>query len=282
MFCAEDVARGGVVEVADVVVVGFGLAGAAAALAAAGAGARVQVVAGRRARARRENSARLALRAAAFEAGIAVRAPATAHELLVEGGRVVGVGYAALEAGSAAELAHRFLRRAVGPARPRPRSIGTALLGVADALWERASAVGTIACSSVVLALDPSGWEFVGPAVWAACHESPGRGRLGLAGDASALPVPVGAELAVREWSATRAGEPGLGTAQPELRVDRVTGGVLTGDGHRVPGLYCAFPDPGDLPTADVHGVERRIAAGRRAGAAAAAGSARPRLRSVG
>jgi hypothetical protein len=248
----------------DVVVIGFGVAGATAALSAAGAGARVLVLdqgtasrrgePGRRDEPRRRELGRL--RAAALAAGITLRAPCRAHELRTEGGRVCGVGYAALPPGGLAARAHRFLRwvsdrtRLAGPGR------------AADSLWAARFVVDEVRCPAVILAMDPRHWDFVSAATWSATcaaardpaaraagwlgRPGPAWPAAGQAGPATPelptpeLPTP---ELAARRWLAKGAAT--RPAAQPaELLVDPMTGAVLVTAGQVVPGLYSAVPRP--------------------------------------
>jgi hypothetical protein len=294
----------------DVVVVGFGVAGAAAAVEAAGAGARVLVLdrrgvlvrpsalaggADRAAevpvRVRRRFRARPGaavpplptLRARALAAGVEVRRQAAVHELVVEGGRVAGVGYAAIDLGSPSGACHWLLDRA---SRWTPRlsaGLTRTLRRSAEALWHEASEVGTVTASTVVLGTDRAHWDFVGPAVWATSAERRSSGtvrrrRLSLVAEGAPVPSP---ELATRAWCAHECGA-GPDDALSELRVDRTTGQVLVGDGGTVPGLFAAVAEPlhGEALPADDAPL---VAAGRRAGRAAAV--LRPRrghLRSVG
>ncbi|GAB2832104.1 hypothetical protein GCM10022221_33750 [Actinocorallia aurea] len=255
----------------DVVVVGFGVAGAAAALAAAHADARVLVldqdplierrIPVRRAPRPRE-LLRAGLRAAAREAGVQVRAQARAHELLVAGGEVCGLGYATLS--SRAAFGHRWLRRMGGLATARTRPV---LARAAEAVWEAGFDVAEVDCRSVVLAMDSRHWEFVGPATWSAAHTARAEAA------APALrsrwpefpadgPTP---ELAVRAWCAR--GDGSLSEVRSELGVDEETGAILVDGRLPVPGLYAAVrtcrahaADPG------AHAV---MTAGRRAGSCA-------------
>ncbi|MFC5746339.1 FAD-binding protein [Actinomadura rugatobispora] len=231
---------------ADVVVVGFGVAGAAAALAAARAGARVTVLdrgvptarplaLSRSARSRR--ALRSGLQRAALAAGVAVHPRCHVHELMMDAGRVCGVGYAA-----------------------PPSDGGAATARLAETI------VGEVGCSSVVLALDPRHWEFVGPAVWSAARAS---------GDADGPPPTArpSPELAVRTWCAAREAGAAAASRQAELGFDAATGAVLMGAGLPVPGLYSA-----------VGGRAADPAAGHRAGRGAALETARrsgAELRSV-
>ncbi|MFC7886303.1 FAD-binding protein [Streptomyces sp. NPDC057376] len=228
----------------DVVVVGFGMAGAAASLAATRDGARVLVLdqdflTRRRSSARRAgrsgNSALADVRASALDAGVQVRTGCRAHELVVVGGEISGVGYATLPPGGAPTAAYRWLRASGGLA---PAAFSAPFTRAADAVWRSAFVVGEVTCPSVVLALDPSHWEFVGPAVWTAVRAAgrtgtrlPSRPRLRLATVGMTV-----AELPVRRWCA---GQEAPSTCHDELRVDDRTGAVLTGE-QAVPGLYSA------------------------------------------
>ncbi|PAK24547.1 hypothetical protein CJD44_21940 [Streptomyces sp. alain-838] len=295
----------------DVVVVGFGIAGATAAWEAARSGAGVLVLDGRSPLFRRRSwfgaldrspapstaahrsraaawaslrAARLQAQTAALAAGVRVRAPATVCELLVDGGCVTGVGYSALEPRSTAALTHSCLNLTADGLRKRGAGgLGRALTERADGVWERASVVESTACASVVLAIDPSGWEFVGPAVWASVRAAerglaqphpwaraavPGTGR----GGVDSL-KPAGTELSVRLWCASQSGGRRGVDGQAELRISRETGAVLTGDGHAVPGLYSAVRHTAyaDFAGTGVEAVGKKAAGARRAGRAAAA-----------
>lgn len=235
-------------EHVDVVVIGFGAAGAAAALAAVDRQMRVVVVdqgvpADRRIgrlRRGRTRAGTSTLRAAVRAAGVEVRPRCRVHELVMDAGTVRGVGYATLPPRGFATTGHDWLRRMSGLA---PSPVAPMLTRAAESLWPSDVLVGEIACSAVVLALDPRHWEFVGPATWSAAWAS----RLG------DRPAPAGAEragvrptpeLEVRQWCASR--DPRGAVPQSELRVDDVTGAVLVDDGLPVPGLYSAVrPDVG-------------------------------------
>lgn len=293
----------------DVVVVGFGVAGAAAALEAARAGARVLVLDRRgvlvrpgalapgaelapgapvRVRRRLRSRPRAAvpplstLRAEAVAAGVEVRRQAAVHELLVEDGRVSGVGYAAMDMLTPSGARYWWLDRLSGWTPRLSAGLTRTLRRAAESLWHDASSIGTVSAPAVVLGAGRENWEFVGPAVWAAQADHrtvPGarRRRLGLVPDDAVAPTP---ELAVRAWCARESG--GAVDALAEVRVDRATGQVHAGDACAVPGLYAAVPEPagrGELPPA---GSALLIAAGRRAGRAAAARPRRGHLRSVG
>lgn len=228
----------------DVVIVGFGVLGAAAALITAETGARVlaldrNVRTGHRplsSRAARSRDAlRAELRAAAVDAGVEVRAQCRVHELAVAAGRVVGVGYATLPAEGRAAARYRRLQAMSDRA---PARLAPALARAADAVWPSVFRVEEVGCSTVVLALHPRHWEFVGTAVWAAAHARrraqsvPAEAR-----PAEARPTP---ELAVRMWCATHEPvAPGM-DRQGELCVDEGTGRVLVGGGHAVAGLFSA------------------------------------------
>jgi hypothetical protein len=220
----------------DVVVIGFGIAGATAALSAADAGARVLAL-DQRVPDRRGEAGRL--RAAALAAGVSLRAPHRVHELLTEGGRVCGVGYAALPPGGLAARAHRFLRWAgdrTGLASP-----GRA----ADSLWAARFVVGEVRCPAVILAIDPRHWDFVGAATWSAARVA-SRGEAGgtpgwLGEPVTSLAAQPTPELAARRWLARRAGDQAAAHCG-ELLVDGLTGAVLVTAGQVVAGLYAAVP----------------------------------------
>ncbi|MFJ3779733.1 FAD-binding protein [Streptomyces sp. NPDC090075] len=262
----------------DVVVVGFGTAGAAAALAAAEEGARVAVldrtVRSRRrfAAARLVRSAPAGVRAAALAAGVELRPGCQVHELAVTAGEISGVGYSTLPATGTAARAHRWLRASE---RLAPAVVTPPLLRAADAVWRSAFLVGEVACSSVVLALAPRHWEFVGPAVWTAARTAgrtgtavptPRSRRLRTVPSMATAALPA-AELPVRRWCA---GQDASSTGQEDLEVDEESGAVLIGE-RLVPGLYSAvsLTDPGTVR------FERAFAAGRRAGQGAAVAAGR-------
>ncbi|SEP23472.1 FAD-binding protein [Trujillonella endophytica] len=301
----------------DVVVVGFGVAGASAALEAARTGARVLVLdrrgvlirpgalaggtgadgapagASMRVRRRLRSRPRTAvpplstLRAEALAAGVEVCRQAAVHELVVEGGRVTGVGYAAMDMMTPSGARYWWLDRLSGWTPRLSAGLTRTLRRAAEALWHDASEVGAVSAGAVVLATDRAGWDFVGPAVWGAgvATARPAAGaarrrRLSLVADGATAPGP---ELEARAWCARETGL-GAGTdALAELRVDRGTGQVCAGEGREVPGLFAAVPAPGDRTDALPADSALLVAVGRRAGRAAATG--RPRrghLRSVG
>jgi hypothetical protein len=254
----------------DVVVIGLGPAGATAATAAADAGARVLVL--------DRGEPAVELQAAVRAAGIAVRPLVTVHELLVEAGRVTGVGYATpLGAGA------RWLERAAAVAtRDEWSEPGAA----GDAGGQEAE-VGALNCGSVVLALDPRHWEFVGPAAWSAVSAGrrlPAATRFRPPARLCLVPEdpPPGEspELTVRRWCATRTHGSLAAADQDRLRVDPATGLVLSGSGRPVPGLYSAVaagPERG--------GIAAAVVAAQLAGRAAARPQVAARrgwLRSVG
>jgi hypothetical protein len=280
----------------DVVVIGFGTSGAAAALAAAQAGARVLVLEGRNVFARRRRlssparraSPRGALRADALAAGVELQTGTTVHELFVDGALVTGVGHSTVDPRTSAGARLWWLNQLRACAPRLPRRLERAANRAAESLLQQASSVGAVRCSAVVLGMDRSHWDFVGPAVWAATSSArrtrdivspaaPSR-RLTMV-PATSGPVPT-PELAVRSWCAAQEASDAGARWLGELHVDRISGAVLVGDGDALPGLYAAVPDllgwhQGD-PT-------RIVAAGRRAGRAAAAVPQPPRgqLRSV-
>jgi hypothetical protein len=249
----------------DVVVIGFGLAGAVAAREAAGAGARVVALSRRHAEDRAQDEARAA--------GVEVRAAAVAHELLVEDGRVVGVGYGV-------------------PAPPEvagcPFCDCAGLPGALDP--DCAATPAFVGCSAVVLALDAGHWDFVGPAVWSAVRGrwagrapvAAGPGRLTVLRAEDCLPEPAAPELITRRWCAERDAGPVVAARQAPLHVDD-TGAVTVGHDRPVAGLFSAVPaQPGEGGSVEAAAT---CAAARQAGRAAASTPVtvgRPVLRSVG
>ncbi|MFC8097704.1 hypothetical protein [Streptomyces sp. NPDC057363] len=262
----------------DVVVVGFGVAGAAASRAAARDGARVLVLdqdllSRRRSSARRAgesgNGVLADLRASALDAGVQVRTGCRVHELVVVAGEVSGVGYATLPPEGGPTAAYRWLRTSGGLV---PAAFSAPFTRAADAVWRSAFAVGEVTCPSVVLALDPRHWEFVGPAVWTAVRAA-GRTGTQLPSRPRLRPATVGmtvGELPVRRWCA---GQEAQSTCHDELRVDDATGAVLTGE-QAVPGLYSAVRVAGAAGTGSAFragqcaGRGAADAAGRHGGAA--------------
>ncbi len=298
----------------DVVVVGFGVAGAAAALEAARAGARVLVLdrrgvlvrpgalapgrdpdgapagAGVRVRRRLRSRPRPAvpplptLRAEALAAGVEVRRQAAVHELVVEAGRVTGVGYAAMDMLTPSGARYWWLDRLSGLTPRLSAGLTRTLRRAAEALWHDASEVGAVSATSVVLATDRAHWDFVGPAVWAAGAARPAaasstRRRLSVVAQGACVPTP---ELEVRAWCARETGVGASPDALAELRVERTTGRVCVGKGA-VPGLFSAVPEPGARGEVPPAGSALLAATGRRAGRAAAVlPPRRGHLRSVG
>ncbi|MFC8102699.1 hypothetical protein [Streptomyces sp. NPDC057363] len=240
----------------DVVVIGFGVAGAAAALAAAGTGARVLALEQRglvrkdwRGPSPRVRS-RSALRSAALAAGVQVRPLSRAHELLMDADNVRGVGYAALPEQGSTSVVYRWLDQLGHRAT---HSGARSLARMADRIWQSAFMVGEIACASVILALDPRHWDFVGPAMWTASRSvkapktmptaAPTRHlRLVAPEEGEVDPTP---ELSARLWCAQSEAVVPTPGQRRELRVDEETGAVLIGDGAPVPGLYSAMPTEG-------------------------------------
>lgn len=260
----------------DVVVIGFGVAGAAAALAAADTGARVLALEQRslvrkhwRGTSPRARS-RSALRFAALAAGVQVRPLSRAHELLMDADNVRGVGYAALPERGSTSVVYRWLDQLSDRAT---HSGVPSLARIADRIWQSAFMVGEIACASVILALDPRHWDFVGPAMWTASRSAKAPETVSTAAPMRHLrlvapeegkvgPTP---ELSVRLWCAqSEAGVPTPGQRR-ELRVDEETGAVLIGDGVPVLGLYSAMPTEGEG-----RGCGLALTAGTRAGRRAA------------
>ncbi|MBE1536876.1 hypothetical protein [Actinomadura algeriensis] len=229
----------------DVVIIGFGVLGAAAALVTAGTGARVlaldrNVRTGHRPfssrTARSRDDLRAELRAAALDAGVEVRTQCRVHELAVDAGRVVGVGYATLPAEGRSAARYRRLQAMSDRA---PARLAAALDRAADEVWPSVFRVDEVACSRVVLALHPRHWEFVGTAVWAAA-----QARRGVRSPVSpeASPVRVGStpELAVRRWCAAHDTARGASGGHGALCVEESTGQVLLSGGHAVRGLLSA------------------------------------------
>jgi hypothetical protein len=263
----------------DVVIVGFGAAGAAATLAAASAGARVLVLDEGAHRAGRWPAGD-AQRRAALRAGARVRRHTSVHELFVEAGRITGVGFAALRAGSLTAARYRWLRR---EGERAPGMLGEVAGRAADRLWLQTFGVGSVRCSAVVLAVDPLRWDFVGPAVWSAHAADQGsaaagrRENLCLVHPEALAPPDAGRELVVRRWCADRGSGPGAAPTQHELRVDERSGAVLAADGRCVPGLFSAVP----VSTGSVLALADPAAAGRGA-VRAGERRIRPHLTSMG
>lgn len=298
MPCGEDF---------DVVVIGFGVAGASAAVEAAGAGARVLVLDRRgviarrrtvraaalavaaeelpvlvrrrlRSAGRRALSPRAAARSAALAAGVEVRTQTVVHELLVEGRRVTGVGCATMDPRTPSGARYWWLDRLSRWTPRLSRTLGRAITRAAESLWQEASSVEEVRCSAVVLGMNRSHWDFVGPAVWAAtaCAEksraaaAPRGRRLSVVSpDAMTRPKPT-PELAARAWCAAQEPRATVVSGLGELHVDRTSGAVRAGEADAVPGLYAAVPDAPGRADADEHTTARVVAAGRRAGRAAA------------
>ena len=289
----------------DVVVVGFGFAGAAAAIGAAEAGARVLVLDRKRpgtgprvtrpSRAGRTGTTSLAtrpwirtargrarselrrLRGIAVAAGVDVLRQSTAHEVLVEGDRVCGVGFATLDPRTRRGTSYSGLDRLGAWTTGVSETLGHVFTGAAEAVWQQASSVGMIRCSAIVLGMDRGRWDFVGPAVWAVMGSAGWRpeeqGRNGArrllsvvppSADPRPSPTP---ELALREWCAER--ETGRSGGLVELRVDRGSGAVHVGERGAVPGLYAATPEAADGAAAGSDAATC-VPAAMRAGRAAA------------
>ncbi|GAB2827037.1 hypothetical protein GCM10022221_26500 [Actinocorallia aurea] len=228
-----------------VVVVGFGVVGATAALAAAKAEARVIVVEqdpllARRRRGPRSTGTRDALRArlrrAALSAGVEVRTQRRVHELMVDGDRVCGLGVAALPGRGPAASGHRWARRL---AESAPERMAPALDRLAEEVWRSAFCIEEVPCASVILAVDPAHWEFVGTAMWKAAGRGGSDGRRRRL---AAVPDTVGSrrELDVRTWCALHEASPEEAALQRDLRVNEATGEVLDADDLPVPGLFSA------------------------------------------
>jgi glycine/D-amino acid oxidase-like deaminating enzyme len=298
----------------DVVVVGFGVSGARAAAAAAAAGARVVVLdrrgvlaSGRRPGSsstdssstgsastgsatfaqlvrrrlwsivRQAFSPRLAARTAALAAGVEVRMQTVVHELLVEDGRVLGVGCTTMDPRTPSGARYWWLDRLAGWAPRLSPTLGGAVIRAAESLWHESSSVEEIRCSAVVLGVDRSNWDFVGPAVWAATALA-GRARPGapparrslsvVSAGLTTAPSPT-PELAARAWCAAQEQSPTTPDGLTELHVDPASGAVGAGAGRVVPGLYAAVSDPGGPPDADAcvtAGVAAATSAHRAAG----------------
>ena len=287
----------------DVVVVGFGVAGALAAAAAADAGARVLVLDRRGVIARRRPArvaarlvaadelplllrrrlrsagrrtlsprltARVAARAAAIAAGVEVRTQTVVHELLVEGGQVSGVGCATMDPRTRSGARYWSLDRLRGWTPRLSRTLGRAVNRAADSLWQEASSVEEIRCSAVVLGMDRSHWDFVGPAVWAAtacsgqarATTTPARGRaLRVVPPEATVPVAATPELAARAWCVAQEPRASITGGLGELRVDRASGAVSAGDAPAVRGLYAAVADTDGPADADVCATAGSVAA---------------------
>jgi hypothetical protein len=294
----------------DVVVVGFGVSGAKAAAAAATSGARVVVldrrgvIASRRrpgsassgsassgsvtfaqlvrrrlwSTVRQAFSPRLAARTAALAAGVEVRMQTVVHELLVEDGRVLGVGCATMDPRTPCGARYWWLDRLAGWAPRLSPTLGGAVNRAAEALWEEAASVEEIRCSAVVLGVDRLHWDFVGPAVWAATARA-GRARTVplvqrrplsvVSAGPTTTPSPT-PELAARAWCAAQEPSPTVTDGLAELHVDPASGAVGAGAGLAVPGLYAAVSDtsgPADADACVIAGVaaatSAHLAAGR-------------------
>lgn len=256
----------------DVVVVGYGFSGAAVAIEAASAGARVLALSRGRVEAERESVARAA--------GIEVRAGSIVHELVVEGGRVTGVGYTLPVASAAAFGGDAYPdgsnRRTPAGADPD----GSA--GAPMAMWSEATIVEAATCSSVVLALDARHWGFVGSAVWSAVRAREAMlpasrlcksTQLALvvpesAGPQSQDPEP---ELVVRQWCARNEAGRFAAASQRALCVDEGTGVVMVGGNQRIPGLYSVVSA---RPRSERRDPASVVATARRVGRAVARRSA--------
>jgi hypothetical protein len=195
------------------------------------------------------------------------------HELVVGADQVGGIGYAALPERGATAVAYRWLDRLSDGAA---HSVARALARVADRIWQSGFLVGEITCASVVLALDPRHWDFVGPAMWSATRSRKETGTSSSAGsprhlrllapeEAEVGPSP---ELSARLWCAGREAVALAPGQRRELRVDDATGAVLIGAEPTVSGLYSAVPTGRSTSTeSDCGGA---LIAGTRAGRQAA------------
>jgi hypothetical protein len=143
--------------------------------------------------------------AAACAAGVEVRSGAAA-ELVVEGGRVTGVGYLASD-------------------RPAGVTCSSVVLALDAVHWDF---------------VGPAVWSIVRTSAVDRRPPDPGRSsRLGLVGPDHTRPEP---ELVVRRWCAD--GEAGSAAAanQRPLQVEESTGLLMISEQLPVPGLYSAVP----------------------------------------
>jgi hypothetical protein len=251
----------------DVVVIGFGPAGVAAALEARAAGARVLALDRRGFIARAHGAPPVR----SMSADVEIRTQTVVHELLVEGGRVTGVGCATMDRWTPSGARYWWLARLSEWAPRLSRTLGRAAARAADSLWQEASEVEEIRAGAVILAMEREHWDFVGPAVWATtagvgCPERAGEPRRHLR--LVTEEAPPSPELKVRSWCSAQTSGTGVGLG--ELSLDRASGALRSASGVAVPGLYAALPEQ-LAPTDSALEAGRARAAGRRAGRAAAA-----------
>jgi hypothetical protein len=205
---------------------------------------------------------------------VEVRTQTVVHELLVEGGEVIGVGCATMDPRTPSGARYWWLDQLSHWTPRLSRTLAAGVTRAAESLWQEASSVDEVRCSAVVLGMDRAHWDFVGPAVWAGQVSTPaaapaGR-RLSLVSPGATSPAAPTPELAARSWCAAQEPRPSVSACLSELRVERASGAVSAGESDALPGLYAAVPDALGRAGSHEHVTVRAIAAGRRAGRAAA------------